>query len=419
MVKLIRQGVYYSEGRIVKESQAFMTSDKKEKAVKNTAVYSVWAAHETARPDALIAEGETAKTLSEGERSALPLIVFGDPSDGALKRVAASRGGDFVPSTLAAPSEYLCECVAEPGALLLGSAACGALGALCMPAAGNFSAVLAGGACEISRPPVVALYLRGKPRKGVGPVDVALSILAVLQKSKFAAGKILEVFGAGVGNLSMDFRIGLDAMLPLTGCVCTLWTTDRKTEEYCAVHGRAARRAVAPAEPAYYEGGIVVDLSRVEPMIGFSEREIFTVREYAKRTEEEGIYAQAGVLSRETGSYETLAETADIVSGGAAIPFTVQASSLAVCCAVAAGGYFYDLTAAGVLYGLPVPVGGLVLWDAAAWREGGALMDARSIAATARLGGKISSALGQGGKRLKKYRFDGAAYRGVIRGNGE
>jgi aconitase A len=131
-------------------------------------------------------------------------------------------------------------------------------------------------------PEVVAVFLEGKPRDGVGPQDVALAIIRAVFKNGFVQNKVMEFVGPGIGNLSVDFRNGIDVMTTETACLSTIWRTDEKVADYYRTHGREEEyRKLEPGSVAYYDGLIRVDLSRVEPMIAlpFHPSNSFTIRE--------------------------------------------------------------------------------------------------------------------------------------------
>ena len=131
-------------------------------------------------------------------------------------------------------------------------------------------------------PPVVLVYLTGKPRQGVGPHDVAIALCGAVYDSGFVKNKVLEFAGPGVASLPMDFRIGIDVMTTETACLSSIWQTDDKVEEYLAQHGRAdAYRRLTPAEGAQYDAAIIIDLSQIEPMaaLPFHPSRAFTIHD--------------------------------------------------------------------------------------------------------------------------------------------
>ncbi len=445
MVKIIKQGVYYMEGRLIKEAHAFMTSDKKEVAVKNTVAYGILSSHAKSmgetlalKPDAVFIYNKTdvLRTLDfvGMKEFPAPTYLFDGLFDGDFLRSAAKKwGGASVPGGLASgfasEDAYACEQVAASGGVLLCSdgVACGALGAMSFwGAEGDILRCLTETRWEEPRSETIAVFLKGKLRKGVGPTDVALSVMQALENAgNFAGGKILEVFGAGVSALSMDYRNAIDSALDC-GQVSTVWMTDEKTKEYFENHLRAeAFKSLAPVQPAYYDGAVVVDLSDVEPMIDVND-EITTVREFLETAPEEyrkdgKVFLGATAIEYEAATYETMAEVAEILRGKQIgecacswLPY-----SKSVTMALSEGGYLNALLGAGVDFndllddreGLVGHVG----QDANILREGTARLDARTIAATLANGGYLTSALGsEYSKRIKKYKFDPAPYQSRV-----
>lgn len=509
MVKLIRQGVYYTENKLVKEAQAFMTSDKKEKAVKNTIAYSILKAHDKGdgerlklKFDALTSHDityvgivQTAKasglsqfpvpyTLTNCHNSLCAVGGTINEDDHVFGLSAAKHyGGDYVPAHLAVIHQYMRETAAKCGAMILGSDShtrYGALGTLAVGEGGpEIVKQLLGQTYDVARPQTVAVYLKGKLRRGVGPQDVALALVKATFEKGFVKNKILEFIGPGIAGLSMDYRNGIDVMTTETGCLSSVWETDEKTEEYLKEHGRAGDyKKLTAKQPAYYDFGITIDLSRVEPMIAlpFHPSNAYTIRELLenpyeilKKAEEHGrkikgddsftltdkikdgkIYVDQGVIGGcAGGSYENIAEAAEILNGksvgSGAFTLNVYPASQPVYKGLVENGYVSELMDAGVIvktafcgpcFGagdVPANNGLSVRHTTRNFenREGSkpsggqlaavALMDARSIAATAANGGVLTSALDAAyRKRLKKYRYDGKIYENrVYRGSGK
>lgn len=451
MVKLIRQGVYFMEGHIVKDAQAFMTSDKREKAIKNTIVYPLFFSHATAEGERLLLKADGAFCAGReaveavqtafaygAERFALPVVLGGVSGEdfgtlradenAYLSATALKAGADFVPAHLASEKEYLRDCTIKCGQLLFGgeSAGLGALGTAAVGLGKGLSRALAGKSVVIDPPQTVAVYIKGKLRKGVGALDVALELLQALRSSKFAEGKLLEFFGTGVSGLSMETRVLIDEMMSLSGCLATVWETDDKTEEFFKERGREkAYKRLAPKQPAYYDWGVTVDLTRVEPMIALPSREILTLGEHLLK-EDAPKKAELGYVS---GGYETLSAAAEILRGSEGTPaFTlaVSPSSQSAYKNLAEGGALSVLlgtgakmNAVGSAADAPSEEGfALCHAGAAQWQNSSfALMDACSIAATCKSGGKLASALdAEYNKRWKKCRFEPSLYAGVCRG---
>lgn len=437
MIKVIRQGVYYMEDRPIKESQAFMTSDKKAKAVKNTLTYRILSAHQKGagkalRPDALLLFDPTdlLRTLDFVGLTSFPVpaYLFDLGFTGTFTRSAAKKwGGAYIPDGVASPAAYAAECIAKSGEVLLSTdrTPCGALGALSVwTNEGTALRILTGEGEECCRE-TVAVYLRGKPKKGVGPTDVALAVEKAVQKAgNFTKGKILEVFGAGLGSLSMDFRLALDGAFAATDCYATVWATDETAKEYFGALGRAGDFvSETPTQPAYYDGGVIVDLSSVEPMIG-TDSGIGTVAEFLECAPDEyrreGEVVLGGANIRETAvTFETMAEVSEILKEKT-VPNSAnfgwwETHSGATLLALTESGYLARLLREGITFGYSVPEGGLEANDGDSFPHG-IRLDARTIAASFANGGILTPATSvEYTKRFKKYEFDAALYAGRVR----
>ena len=185
---------------------------------------------------------------------------------------AKKYGGVYVPPMQAVIHQYAREMLSGGGRMILGSDShtrYGAMGTMAVGEGGpELVKQLLGRTYDIRRPEVVAVLLKGDVRPGCGPQDVALAIIGAVFKNGYVKNKVMEFVGPGVANLSMDFRIGVDVMTTETTCLSSVWQTDEKTEEYFAIHGRPdAYRELQPAAAAYYDGCIEIDLSEIKPMI--------------------------------------------------------------------------------------------------------------------------------------------------------
>ncbi|MDI7260632.1 MAG: hydratase [Thermodesulfobacteriota bacterium] len=185
---------------------------------------------------------------------------------------ARKFGGIFVPAHQAVIHQYMREMMAACGNMILGSDShtrYGALGTMGIgEGGGEIVKQLLKKTYEVAYPEVVAIYLEGSPVPGVGPQDVALSIIRALFKEGFVKNKVMEFVGPGVSNLTVDFRNGIDVMTTETTCLSSIWRTDEKVADYYRIHGRPeAYRRLEPGEVSYYDGMVRVDLSRIEPMI--------------------------------------------------------------------------------------------------------------------------------------------------------
>ncbi len=185
---------------------------------------------------------------------------------------AHKYGGIYVPPNMAVIHSYNREMMSGCGRMILGSDShtrYGALGTMAVgEGGGELAKQLVGRTYDMAYPGVVAIYLTGKPNPGVGPQDVALALVGATYANDYVKNKVMEFVGPGVAGLSADFRNGIDVMTTETTCWSSIWQTDEVTKEYFEIHGRPeAYKSLAPAEVAYYDGCIELDLSTVECMI--------------------------------------------------------------------------------------------------------------------------------------------------------
>ena len=510
MLKLIKGGVYYTGGRLIKENVAFMREEQKKAAIKGTLAYRILKAHNVGddehlklRFDALASHDityvgiiQTAKA-SGLERFPVPytltnchnsLCAVGgtiNEDDHVFGLSAAKKyGGNFVPPHLAVIHQYMREMESGCGKMILGSDShtrYGALGTMAVGEGGpELVKQLLGQTYDVARPKVIAVYLKGRLKKGVGPHDVAIALVGATFKKGFVKNCVLEFIGPGIANLSMDYRCGIDVMTTETACLTSIWETDSVTEEYFRLHGRQeAYKLLRPADPAYYDGAVVIDLSRVEPMIAlpFHPSNAYTVKEVIQNARDilgeveeagnrlkgegkpfklldkvtpEGIRVSQGIIAGcAGGTYENIAESAEILRGKSCgfdeFSLSVYPQSQPVFKCLADNGYVSALMDSGAIVktafcGPCFGAGDTPADNAFSIRhttrnfenrEGSklgehqlsavALMDARSIAATAANGGILTPGTeAQYIKKVKKYYFDGAiydnrVYRGALR----
>ncbi len=199
---------------------------------------------------------------------------------------AKKYGGVYVPPHQAVIHQYAREMLAGGGRMILGSDShtrYGALGTMAMGEGGpELVKQLLNQTYDINMPGIVAVYLEGAPVKGVGPQDVALAIIGAVFKNGYVKNKVMEFVGPGVASLSADFRIGIDVMTTETTCLSSIWKTDSEIKDFYEIHGRSADFvALNPGEVAYYDGCIKVDLSKVKPMIAmpFHPSNTYTIEE--------------------------------------------------------------------------------------------------------------------------------------------
>lgn len=199
---------------------------------------------------------------------------------------AKRYGGVYVPPHQAVIHQYAREMMAGGAKMILGSDShtrYGALGTMAMGEGGpELVKQLLNQTYDINRPEVVGVYLSGSPRKGVGPQDVALAIIGAVFANGYVKNKVMEFVGPGVASLSADFRIGIDVMTTETTCLSSIWRTDDTIREFYEIHGRSEEyRELNPGETAYYDGMIQVDLDQVKPMIAmpFHPSNTYTIEE--------------------------------------------------------------------------------------------------------------------------------------------
>ena len=394
---------------------------------------------------------------------------------------AKKYGGTYVPPHLAGIHQYMREERAKSGAMILGSDShtrYGAIGTMAIGEGGpELVKQLLGRTYDVDYPEIVAVRLFGKLRKGVGPHDVALALVKATFNSGFVKNRVLEFIGDGVKGLSMDYRNGIDVMTTETTCLSSVWQTDEKTEEFLAIHGRKdGYKKLQPENGAYYDRAITVNLSKIEPMIAlpFHPSNAYTIRDFLSRPyellrecEERGkkllpegkgefrltdkivngkVYVEQGIIAGCAGGiYENIAEAEEILRGSAIenenFTLSVYPASQPVYKSLIDNGYIGGLLESGVVvktafcgpcFGAgDVPQNnGLSIRHTTRnfeSREGSkpangqlsavALMDARSIAATAKNGGAITSALEENyNKRIKKYKFDDKIYKARVFG---
>ena len=368
---------------------------------------------------------------------------------------AKKYGGIYVPVNQSVIHQYAREEMAGCGNMILGSDShtrYGAIGNMGVGEGGpELVKQLLSNTYDIDAPEVVLVYLTGAPRHGVGPHDVAIALCGAVFAQGFVTNRVLEFVGPGVKNLSVDFRLGIDVMTTETACLSSIWETDSAVENFYRVHGKPERyKSLHPGKVAYYDRMVEIDLSKVEPMIAlpFHPSNAYTIRELQndpytilKKIEDEGnkkfggqvemhltdkivdgkILVDQGVIAGCAGGlFENLCEAAAILSGGSTgngdFALNVYPASVPVSMAVTRNGVAASLLEAGCImktafcgpcFGagdVPSHNGLSIRHTTRNFpnREGSkpgqgqiasvALMDARSIAATALNGGVLTSA---------------------------
>ena len=199
---------------------------------------------------------------------------------------AKKYGGIYVPPHQAVIHQFAREMLAGGGKMILGSDShtrYGALGTMAMGEGGpELVKQLLEQTYDINMPGVVAVYLTGEPVKGVGPQDIALAIIGEVFANGYVKNKVMEFVGPGVANLSVDYRIGVDVMTTETTCLSSIWATDEKVKEFYDIHGRVEEyKELNPGQVAYYDGMIEIDLSSIRPMIAmpFHPSNTYTIEE--------------------------------------------------------------------------------------------------------------------------------------------
>lgn len=199
---------------------------------------------------------------------------------------AKKYGGVYVPPHQAVIHQFAREMLAGCGKMILGSDShtrYGALGTMAIGEGGpEIVKQLLNKTYDIKMPGVVGVYLTGKPQVGVGPQDVALAIIGAVFANGYVNNKVMEFVGDGIDNLSADFRIGIDVMTTETTCLSSIWKTDDKIKDFYGIHGRPEEfKQLNPGEVAYYDGMVYVDLSKIKPMIAmpFHPSNVYTIEE--------------------------------------------------------------------------------------------------------------------------------------------
>ena len=306
MVKLYDGGVYLVGGnKIVEEKDVAKVQEltgqaaNKAEAKKGTIAYSILSAHNVSdnmdklriKFDAMTSHDitfvgivQTAKA-SGMERFPIPYVLTNchnslcavggtiNEDDHVFGLSAAKKyGGIYVPPHMAVIHQYMRETMAGCGRMILGSDShtrYGALGTMAVgEGGGELVKQLLCDTYDIAYPGVVAIYLDGKPQPGVGPQDIALAIIGAVFKNGYVKNKVMEFVGPGVASMHTDYRNGVDVMTTETTCLSSIWRTDEDTKQFLTMHGRPdAYKELNPADVAYYDGMVYVDLSTVKPMI--------------------------------------------------------------------------------------------------------------------------------------------------------
>ena len=391
---------------------------------------------------------------------------------------AKKYGGVYVPPHQAVIHQFAREMLAGVGRMILGSDShtrYGALGTMAMGEGGpELVKQLLSKTYDINMPGVVGVYMTGAPIPGVGPQDVALAIIGAVFKNGFVKNKVMEFVGPGVANLSADFRIGVDVMTTETTCLSSIWRTDDKIEEFYAIHGRSEDyKELNPGPVAYYDGMLVVELDKIRPMIAmpFHPSNTYTIDELnanlmdilddvekkaqvsldgkidftlKDKVHDGKLYVEQGIIAGcAGGGFENICAAADILKGASigadAFTLSVYPASTPIYMELAKNGTLATLIETGAIVktafcGPCFGAGDTPANNAFSIRhstrnfpnrEGSkiqngqissvALMDARSIAATAANKGRLTPATEYAGTYSNpKYYFDGNIYKNRV-----
>ena len=382
-------------------------------------------------------------------------------------------GGIYVPTNMAVLHSYNREMMAGCGKMILGSDShtrYGALGTMAVgEGGGELAKQLVGRTYDMSRPEVVLVYLEGQPQSGVGPHDVALQLCKAVYSNAYVKNKVMEFVGPGIKSLPMEYRNGIDVMTTETTCWSSVWATDEQTENYLRIHGRPEDyRSMQPSSVAYYDGCIRIDLSKIECSVALPMHpsNVFTIRELngnasdilalceekanrqivgasldlRSKAHDGGIWVdQALVAGCSGGTFDNICAIADIMrghsTGNGTFTMSVYPGSMPAYLHLLRNGALADIASAGVIvrecfcgpcFGAgDTPANGELSIRHTTRnfpnREGSkpgegqmcgvALMDARSIAATAINGGKLTAATDLDiSYNRYEYEFDKAVY---------
>ena len=500
-MKLYDTGVYLQNGQeIIPENQANLPVAKEE-AARNTIAYSILKAHNksdnmeklqikfdklTSHDITFVGIIQTARA-SGLEKFPVPYVLTNchnslcavggtiNEDDHMFGLTCAKKyGGVYVPPHQAVIHQFAREMLAGGGKMILGSDShtrYGALGTMAMGEGGpELVKQLLCQTYDINMPGVVAIYLKGTPRPGVGPQDVALAIIGEVFANGYVKNKVMEFVGPGVANLSADFRIGIDVMTTETTCLSSIWQTDAKIEEFYAIHGRPEDyKELKPGSVAYYDGCVEIDLGEIKPMIAmpFHPSNTYTIDELKANLDDiladvekraqvsldgkvpftlrdkvvDGkLYVEQGIIAGcAGGGFENICAAADILKGKNighdAFTLSVYPASTPIYMELAKNGVLAELIGTGAVVktafcGPCFGAGDTPANNAFSIRhttrnfpnrEGSkiqngqissvALMDARSIAATAANKGFLTSAEEFDGSYSEhKYYFDKSIY---------
>ena len=372
MITLYDKGVFLIDGKDIVQNES-VVKDSKIEAKKGTITYEILKEHNTSNDmenlklkfDCLASHDityvgiiQTAKA-SGLKKFPIPYVLTNchntlcavggtiNEDDHMFGLSAAKKyGGIYVPPHQGVIHQYMRENMAGCGKMILGSDShtrYGALGTIAIgEGGGELVKQILSKSYDIKYPEVIGIYLKGKPKNGIGPQDVALTIIKAVFKNGFVKNKIMEFIGEGVSNLSVEFRNGIDVMTTETTCLTSIWKTDNKVKEYLKDHNREVDyEELLPKKIAYYDGMIVIDLDKIESMIAlpFHPSNVYSIKELQNNLEEiltevekeafeQGIkidlkskvkkgylFAEQGVIAGcAGGTYDNIVDVADILN---------------------------------------------------------------------------------------------------------
>lgn len=505
----LKQGAYLYDGKFLSEEEIkakVVAPENLKDAYKGTMAYSILAAHNTTgvtakgeplkiKFDALASHDITYVGIIQTAKASglqefpIPYVLTNchnslcavggtiNEDDHVFGLSAAKKyGGIFVPPHQAVIHTYMRECMSGCGKMLLGSDShtrYGALGTMAMGEGGpELVKQLLKRTYDIKYPDVIAINLTGKPQKGVGPQDVALAIIGAVFKCGFVKNKVMEFVGDGIKNLPIEYRNGIDVMTTETTCLSSIWTTDdEEVKNYYGVRGRLDDyKAIKPAEIAYYDGVVEVDLSKVVPQIAlpFHPSNVYNLQDVidnpgdilsavekecnrllnnkninfklTDKIKDGKVCVEQGIIAGcAGGTYDNIIEASRILKdrsvGDDKFTLSVYPSSTPIYFDLLAKGAISDLVKSGAnikscFCGPCFGAGDVPANNALSIRhttrnfesrEGSkpannqiasvALMDARSIAATAANGGVLTSALGLDyDNSIPQFEYDKSIY---------
>lgn len=502
MIKLTKGQVYFNDNKLYSETEAQAMGANLLNAEKRTIAYSILSSHNVGSDDkklslkfdALASHDITYVGIIQTAKASgltsfpIPYVLTNchnslcavggtiNEDDHLFGLSAAKKyGGIFVPPHLAVIHTYMREMMSGAGKMILGSDShtrYGALGTMAIGEGGpELVKQLLSRTYDVAYPDVIAVVLKNKLRHGVGPQDVALTLIGEVFKNGFVKNKVLEFVGDGVQNLSMEERNGIDVMTTETACLSSVWVTDEKTQAYFTERGRAdAYKCLSPDAFARYDGAVEIDLSKVEPMIAlpFHPSNTYTLKTLLENTRDifaeceknakelrgknapaldlmssvksDGVHVCQGVIAGcAGGTFDNIVRAGNILKGKSIgngdFTLSVYPSSQPVYAELVKTGSILDLMQAGAIvktafcgpcFGAgDVPANGTLSIrhttrnfesregskPADGQSAGVALMDSLSIAATAANGGRLTSAMDiDFDDTVPEFKFDKTIY---------